>query len=170
VTVFQNKVEDFIEGALVPFPPPFGTFQYTNVRNVTLEGVEFEAAYDARSWFLSMGAQRIRGTNDATGGPLNSVSPDQVSVTFGLRALDGKLTYGARARFVDKQERVATAAFLTSGYSVVDLFANWQATDNIALGLNVDNVADKQYIVFRDLSPSPGLAARLSVNVRLGAP
>ncbi len=169
-TIFQNKVTDFIDGVYSPTPAPFGKYQYQNLANVTLDGVELEAAYDARSWFMTLSAHRIRGTNDATGEAVLSVPADQVALTYGLRALDGRLVYGARGRFVAAQDRVPTGTAVAAGYSTLDLFAKYQATDAVTVNLNVDNVTDKQYTAYRDQSASPGLNARLGVTVRFGAP
>jgi hemoglobin/transferrin/lactoferrin receptor protein len=129
-----------------------------------------EAAYDARTWFTSLSAHRLRGSNDATGEAVASIPADQIAVTFGLRAMEGRLTYGARARFVDAQTRTPSGVPAAAGYSTLDLFAAYKPTDSLTLNLTVDNVTDKQYIVYRDQSASPGLNARLGLTFRLGAP
>ncbi|RPH54080.1 MAG: TonB-dependent receptor, partial [Acidobacteria bacterium] len=67
IVVFRNKVDDYIDIVQLPDPAPFGSAQYQNIANATLEGVEVEAMYDARAWFVGVGLHRIRGTNDETG-------------------------------------------------------------------------------------------------------
>lgn len=171
--VFHNEVEDYI-GQVTRFDgsPPFGfSLQYQNIANVTLEGVELEAFYDARRWFLGIGAHRIRGEDDATGDPLASVPADQVTVTAGFRAFDDRLVAGTRARFVAEQDRVPDGAtsLATDGYTVVDLFAEYEATEFATLNLNIDNLFDETYMQYLDAQNSPGFSARVGLTMRLGA-
>lgn len=168
---FQNKVEDFIDGVSVfDGAPPFGfAFQYQNIANVTLEGVEFEATYDAQKWFASVGASRVRGEDDATGVGLLSVPADQMTVTFGMRFLNEKLVAGARARFVDDQTRVPASVPIGEAFTLVDLFAEYDATENTVINFNVSNLLDEHYVQYRDSLASPGLNARIGLTMRLGA-
>jgi hemoglobin/transferrin/lactoferrin receptor protein len=169
-TIFQNKVEDFIAGVFSPLPPPFGQFQYQNIANVTLDGVELEAAYDARRWFFGIAASRIRGTDDATGLPVNTIPADKLTLTGGVRLLDDTIVLGSRVRAVAAQDRVTTASLKTDGFTVVDLFATYKHSEDVSFSLNIDNVADKSYRQFLDQSSSPGLNARLGFTMRLGTP
>ena len=172
--VFRNKIDDFIDQVALAGPPPmFFQLQYQNVAEATLEGVEVEATYDARSWFAGVGAHRIRGTNEETGEGLYSAPADQVTITAGFRAFDEKLVAGARARFVSAQDRIPVSTetvFLASeAYTLVDLFAYYDVTNDIAVTLNVDNVLDEDYRQYLDRSDSPGLNARIGLTMRLGA-
>jgi len=197
-TAFRNKVSNYIDlvdvsgpvdsiGFGMNFGPPPGTFvqffsipyfaddyiQYQNVRNATLDGVEFEASYDARSWFAAIGAHRIRGTNDDTGLGLYSVPADQISLTLGFRAFQDKLIAGARARLVAKQNRFEEqdlAAFKhADAYNVVDLFAQYGVNDKMLVNVNIDNLFDETYRQHLDQYNSPGLNARIGLTLRLGA-
>ena len=169
---FENKVDDYIDLVSIPTPPPFGSVQYQNIANATLEGLEFEATYDARIWFVGLGAHRIRGTNDTTGEGLLTVPADQITLTAGFRAFNDKLIAGTRLRLVDAQERIPEAsklALATDGYSIVDLFAQYEVTENATVNLNIDNVFDVNYRQYLDQSDSPGLNARVGLTMRLGA-
>lgn len=177
-TAFQNKVDDYIDQIYVdgPFPGAIfsdDTLRYENVRNATLEGVEFEAAYDARSWFLGLSAHHIRGTNDDTGEGLYSVPADQIIMTAGFRAFDEKLTAGARARFVGKQDRFVEGGTAASehaeAYQTLDLFAQYEVNEIATLNLNIDNVFDETYRQHTDQYNSPGFSARVGLTMRLGA-
>ncbi len=55
VVVFHNKVDDYIDIVQLPTPAPFGSAQYQNIANATIEGLEVEAMYDARTWFFGLG-------------------------------------------------------------------------------------------------------------------
>lgn len=152
--------------------------QYQNLNNATIEGVELEAFYDAGKWFGGIAAHRIRGKNDDTGDGLRTVPADQVTLTAGFRALDEKLVAGGRVRFVGKQDRFDVdntgepppRAFMHAGaYNIVDLFAQYQASDNVTLNLNVENLFDETYRQHLDQYNSPGLSARVGMTVRFGA-
>src|SRR5690606_27976949 len=80
--------------------------QYQNIAKATIEGIELEAMYDAHSWFLGIGAHRIRGENADTGAPLATIPADQITLTLGMRAFDERLVAGTRMRFVAGQDRI----------------------------------------------------------------
>jgi TonB-dependent heme/hemoglobin receptor family protein/TonB-dependent hemoglobin/transferrin/lactoferrin receptor family protein len=176
---FQNKVDDYIDMEDVADADPvqicfpalcidYYPQQYQNIANATIEGIEFEAMYDARSWFIGIGAHRIRGENDDTGEPLETIPADQITLTVGMRAFNEKLVAGARTRFVAAQDRVSTASLATSGYTVVDLFGEYQLNDNATINVNIDNLFDKEYRQYLDLENSPGFSARVGLTMRLG--
>lgn len=192
LVAFRNKVDDYIDmvdrkdlpfGCAIPgWPPPplppgtpcpedarLYAQQYQNIANVTIEGIEFEAMYDARSWFLGLEAHRIRGENDDTSDPLNTIPADQITVTLGVRAFDERLVAGTRTRFVAGQGRVSTASLATDGYTVVDLFGEYAMNENTTINLKIDNLFDREYRQFRDLENSPGFSARFGLTMRLGA-
>ena len=74
-----------------------------------IQGIEFEANYDAGRWFAGVSGQHLIGQSVTTnptlaagcpaaptsvgcaGAPLASIPPDQVSFLFGVRFLDRKL-------------------------------------------------------------------------------
>ena len=170
LTVFQNKVDDYIGGVYSPTPPPFGQYQYQNIAKVKLDGIEFESAYDARAWFVGLGAHRIRGTDETSGAPLLSVPADQVTLSAGIRTWNSKVTAGGRVRFVAAQDRVPTGTPPADAYNILDVFAEYRHTDDLTFNLNVDNVLDKKYIQYLDQSNSPGLNARVGLTMRLGTP
>jgi hemoglobin/transferrin/lactoferrin receptor protein len=173
LVAFRNKVDDYIDGVQIPDPAsPVGIdFQYQNIANATLRGIEIEAVYDARAWFVGLGAHRIRGENDDTGAPLLTVPADQLTLTLGFRALNERLVAGTRARLVAAQNRVPAGATIlpTDGYSVFDIFAEYAVSENAVVNLNVDNVFDRNYRQYLDLENSPGLNARVGLTMRLGA-
>lgn len=149
------------------------TLQYQNVRDATIEGIEFESYYDAQSWFVGLAAHRIRGKNEDTGYGLMTTPADQVTLTAGFRAFDNKLTAGARTRFVAQQDRFEEgelrAARFTDAYTVVDLFGEYQVSDKFIVNANIDNLFDETYRQHLDQYNSPGLNARIGLTMRLGA-
>lgn len=98
---------------------------------------------------------------------------DQVTVTAGFRAFDDKLVAGGRVRFVAAQDRFIegenAAMRHTDSYNVVDLFAQYEATDNVTLNVNIDNLFDQTYRQHLDQYNSPGFSARAGLTMRFGA-
>ena len=125
VNAFRNDIANYIDivpafvdftGTLPPpapcVPTPLGytdCFQYQNIGNAVIQGIELEANYDAGRWFAGVSGQHLIGQSVSTnptlaagcpaaptsvgcvGAPLASIPPDQVSVLFGVRLLDRKL-------------------------------------------------------------------------------
>ena len=60
-------------------PFPNGAFKYVNISQATIEGIEIEAMYDAKAWFLGLAAHHIRGTNEDTGEGLYAIPADRLS-------------------------------------------------------------------------------------------
>ena len=128
INAFRNDITDYIDqvmdfsGVGVPSPlcmqTGFGNpcLQYQNIGNARIEGVEFEANYDAGRWFAGLSGQHLSGktlTSDpavvgagtcataptsvgCAGAPLASVPPDQISLLLGARLLDKKLNLAVR--------------------------------------------------------------------------
>ena len=175
--VFQNDVDDYI-GAVSRDPTGAcftrgtgcgsATYQYQNIAKAHLEGVELEAAYDARSWFMAVSAHRIRGTDETTGQPLLTVPADQVALTAGLRAMGDRLVLGGRVRVVAAQDRVPVGTTPAEAYTLTDVFAQYAHSDNLMFNLNVDNIFDVDYRQYLDQSDSPGLNARIGMTMRFG--
>lgn len=186
--VFLNNVSDYIDSVdvgtphLTPIVPGMPAFvcqfvpamcislydqQYQNIAKARLTGVEVEAAYDWGGGFISVAGTHINGKNKQTNGPLNSVMPDQVSTTLGLRFLDDKLTIGTRLTFVDDSKKNVTNP--TKGYGLVDLFASYQYSDRIRGDIIIKNVFDRQYTQYLNSDASPGLTAKFGLTVKFAA-
>jgi len=132
--------------------------------------------YDARAWFLGLRFHHIRGTNEETGFGLLTVPADQLALTAGVRTLDQKLIAGTRMRFVDEQTRLPPpdpksgppAILPTEGYTVVDLFAQYEINEWAMVNLNIDNLFDRNYRQFLDQSNNSGFSARIGLTMRFG--
>jgi len=181
IMAFRNKVDDFIDPTLDPTfkspgsPFPNGAFKYVNISQVTIEGIELEGMYDAKSWFLGVAAHHIRGTNDDTGEGLYSIPADRLVLTAGFRAWEERLIAGTRVHFVAAQDRIPSAFFGSAAilpskvYTLVDLFAQYVINDNAVLNVNIDNLFDVDYRQYLDQDRSPGLNARIGLTLRFGA-
>ncbi|MGE0213357.1 MAG: TonB-dependent hemoglobin/transferrin/lactoferrin family receptor [Parvibaculaceae bacterium] len=165
---FYNQIDNYIDAVYSPFPPPFGQYQYQNIANAIIHGLEVEAAYDAGWVFARAAYARIRGKNDDTGEPLASVFPDKVSSTLGFRFLDYRLTIGATNVWVADQNRVPAGFTPSDSFNLLDVFATYEVNENLTTGITLKNLLDEQYTRYLDQSASPGFSATLSVAVRLG--
>jgi hemoglobin/transferrin/lactoferrin receptor protein len=146
-TYFTTEASDFIE--LTGSVPPSTGARYVNIPTVNVDGVELEAMYDTPRMFAGAGYARIRGTNESTGGGVNSIPPDKLTLTAGGKAPTYDLIYGARSEIADRQDRIGDLGTKTGGYAIHGVFASWLPSTGILNGMRVDvgidNIFDKAY-------------------------
>ncbi|MPZ58214.1 MAG: TonB-dependent hemoglobin/transferrin/lactoferrin family receptor [Rhizobiales bacterium] len=186
VNVFQNDVTDYIDlvplntgqvggGGVVctyvgvfPFNPD--CFQYQNIAQARIEGVEFEGMYDAGRWFLGLSASRIDGRDVTAGGPLLTVPPAQFTATVGARFLDRKLELALRWASVAAKRDVPAGALPTDSYDLVHLYAGYKINPDTVAALSVENLFDKYYFSYLDAQtariPARGLTVKGSLRIR----
>lgn len=174
-TVYYNKVDDFIEGDLLftlPGCPTFACFQYQNVARARLQGVEFEADYDAGYAFGRIAYTYTDGKNLDTDEPLASVRPHKLVSTFGMRFMEERLVTGITWTLVGKKKSKdipATSGIASSdGYDVVDLFATYNHNRYFSTAITLKNVLDKSYTKYQNLNASEGFSAVISATFQLG--
>ena len=194
VSAYQNDVSDYIE--LVEFGPPvavsfcpapfpgcppvpvvtiplntFSLVQYQNIADAKLWGAELELGYDWGDGFVQVAATHTRGENSETGGPLNTIPPDRVSTTLGLRFLNEKLVAGTRVTVVDSSNPNLSSVLAppTSGFTVVDLFSSYQVSKDVSLDGIIYNVGDTEYRQFLYADDSPGIQGKLALTIKFPA-
>ncbi|QPC85843.1 TonB-dependent receptor [Mesorhizobium sp. NBSH29] len=168
-TGFYNDITDLIERRRNGYP------QYVNVGKAHLYGAEIEIGYDSDYVFANAGYALTRGRNDVTGGGLNTIAPDELSLTIGGRMPDQDLSFGWKARFVDNQDRVAgtpNTRVATPGFSVHDVFLNWKPEEgkfaNIEASFGIDNIFNKQYREFLSNDPAKGRTFKVALIKQFG--
>ena len=166
--VFHSKVDDYIEMVFEPFPIP-GAFQYVNLTQAVIEGIELEAQYDSGAVFAAVSGQILNGTNALTGEGLVSVPPDRAVLTLGFRAFEESLEVGTRLTAVAGKPEAATAGYLAEPYQLVDVFANWKVNDRTTAGLTLSNLFDVEYTQYLNGQPSPGFGAKFTLAHKIGA-
>ncbi len=149
VNVFHTTVDDYIEADLVSA----GATQVKNIGTARLQGVEAEALYDFGAGFVNVSgslgeAKLISGLYAGQG--LNNTPLQRYSATVGARFLEEQLTVGAQYQYVGDVTRTsrsnpAAAPQSSPGYSLVNLFADYQVTEDVKLNLGIDNVLDTAY-------------------------
>ncbi|GHC63384.1 TonB-dependent receptor domain-containing protein [Neogemmobacter tilapiae] len=162
LTAFRNDLRDYIglewQGGFFD-----GYYQYANISAVRIEGVELEAAYDSGRFFGSLSAQSMRGIDRTTGAELESVSPDKLVLTAGLRSADERTEYGLRGTMTGAKENMALGG---ERWQTLDLFINHEVGENGLFSLTVNNLTDQAYIPHLSTEPAPGINAQASFTLR----
>jgi len=189
--VFRNNITDYIDLlGTTDFIPPFACppasifggfgslcYQYTNIANARIEGVEFETMYDTGPWFFGISGQHLDGYNRDTGIPLATVQPDQVAMTAGARFLDRKLTVAVRWAAVSAKDAndipltdTGDLTFAPSRhFNLVKLYIGYQPTPDVLAGFSVDNLLNEEYTPYMNAIAEPGITFRGELKVRFGA-
>jgi hemoglobin/transferrin/lactoferrin receptor protein len=187
-SVFRNNVTDYIDLlGTTDFVPPFDCppssiflgfgslcYQYTNIANARIEGVEFETMYDAGRWFLGVSGQHLRGSNVDTGAPLATIQPDQVATTVGARFLERKLTVALRwtavaaknASDIPTDDTGALVFSPSDRYDLFRLYVGYEPTPDVLAGISIDNLFNKQYTPYMNQLASPGMTFKGELKVR----
>ncbi|EGT4349741.1 ferric-rhodotorulic acid/ferric-coprogen receptor FhuE [Cronobacter sakazakii] len=152
LAVFRIEQDNVAVKTGVIIPGSGGQTAYKSVNGTVSKGVELElngALTD--NWQLTFGASRYV----AEAGDSVAVNPDQPRTTmklftrYQLPTLPA-LTVGGGARWQTKTwQDIAgpngDTRISQNGYTVVDLFTRYQATKNLAVQANLNNVFDKAY-------------------------
>lgn len=177
---FDNSISDYIGSrTLSPFDPTSGCsfvpgpgripicYQYDNFAAAEIQGFELEALYDQQTWFAGLSASVIDGhtIEDGIESPLISIPTTQVTGTAGFRLLDGTLTVGGEVQHNWQPEGVDA-----DDYTLVNLFASYEASENVSFNVRVDNLFDVAYeSPLNDAQSSvyePGFSVKLGATVR----
>lgn len=202
VNGFRNDVTNYIDmvpafvdftGTLPPpapcVPTPLGytdCFQYQNIGNAVIQGIELEANYDAGRWFAGVSGQHLIGQSVTTnptlaagcpaaptsvgcvGAPLASIPPDQVSVLIGARLLERKLTLAVRWTAVAAKPLSQIPTTTSDGgnvvpifdstppYNLVNLYASYQPIPNVTTAFSVENLLNVNYTKYMCCSTEAG--------------
>lgn len=151
---------------------PFGPqcYQYQNITEARLEGVELQATYDAARWFASVSGQHITGTNLETGERLTSAPPDQIALTLGARFFDGKLVVAPRWQHVFGATLPGDSTSPDTFYAPFDLVGltiAYQPNENVTVTLTINNLLNTYYAPYLQGLPAPGISVKGALKVRL---
>ncbi|MBI5898830.1 MAG: TonB-dependent hemoglobin/transferrin/lactoferrin family receptor [Rhodocyclales bacterium] len=160
IAAFDNRYQDFIESIRLSCPADprcivgLGTtFMSVNLSRVRIHGAEARAIWDfAPGWSAGGTLALSRGSDQATGRPLNSIEPTRLAASlardFGAWGVEGRLRGAARKTRVDDTDGVW---YHTPGYLVTDLAATWTIERRVRLSLAVNNLLDKKYWLWSDI-------------------
>lgn len=187
---FYREITDYISFGYI-LNPAVNTRQYdsfVNLDGITrMKGVEIEANYDARFFYIGGTVTRIDTdfadsftTPSGRNMPINAgrgaaVIFEQpklrVTLDAGIRLLDEKLTLGTR--IVDVSKTVPALGSLRSGYEmsgyrVYDIYGSYSFDETTKLRFAVNNVTDLAYApaVGANFYAAPGRTATVSLNYK----
>ncbi len=149
-------------------------FQTLNTERARITGIEVKGIYD---WGPMAGGRistpfswgRAKGVNRATGAPLNSIDPQQLSLgvlydtaAWGLRA-DLRHHGAKKASDIDSASAVKApnTQFTIGQATTLDLSAQWRLRKDLRLNIAVHNLNNRKYWLWPDVY---GLAAASTVN------
>jgi hemoglobin/transferrin/lactoferrin receptor protein len=148
--VFRNDVSDYIDAvSFGPVATAFGTFnqfyQYQNIAQARIEGVEAETMYDAGLWYVGVAGHLMRGKNVATNIGLATITPRKITTTGGVRLLDRRLILAAQWSSFGANNDVPVGYLPATGYELVNLYLTWNATKDIVFSASIDNLLNQYY-------------------------
>lgn len=185
---YNNDVDNYIGGqTLSAFDPTSGCplrpdllgtpgyipicFQYQNFAEAKINGFEFEAFYDAGRYFGGLSASIINGYTIEKGKreDLLTIPASQVTAQLGMRVLENALSFGGEVQY-NSPPKGATFA---DDYTLVNLFATYQATENLRLDFRADNLLDVKYAnplnaTTTSVIYEQGLTLKLGATMRFG--
>jgi hemoglobin/transferrin/lactoferrin receptor protein len=186
VVGFYREIEDYI--AIGRTQNEAANRVYTSFVNLNgttrMRGVEVEANYDARSWYIGgtftynhadWAKTYIFNGSNATLGPETTVlfvQPEiRVVVDGGVRLFDEKLTIGGRMTHVgETAPTIGTLQnnYKLAAYTLYDLYGSFAVNDTTKLRFNITNLTDIAYIsaLGADYYAMPGRTATVSLNVK----
>ncbi len=165
-TGFAGDYKNFIDqvqigGSFTPLDP--GIFQYINLSDVTLSGVEGRVTADWESGFGSFVAASYSRGDQKTGGvsaPLASIDPWKLVAGLSYREPQG--VFGGQLFITHSggkelsRSGCAPGCYVPPAFTTLDITAYWNVTDAATLRLGLFNLTDEKYIWWNDVR---GLAA-----------
>ena len=100
---------------------------------------------------------------------LSTIPSSQVTGQLGFRFLDDKLIVGGEVQYNGAPKGNAIA----EDYTLVNVFASYQATEDLKFNFRVDNLFDVAYTnplnaSTTDIIYEPGISAKLAATMRFG--
>ncbi|MBN3006459.1 TonB-dependent hemoglobin/transferrin/lactoferrin family receptor [Chromobacterium alkanivorans] len=178
VTAYANRYKDFIDRVGLGMIDGFDTYQYQNVGEVDIKGVEGRAAWRfAPSWRAMASIAYTHGQNKQTNEPLASLTP--LNATLGLRYDQASFGGEALLKLARANTRLpnlrpeeargqSTTPFKAPGYAVLDLTAYWKPAKNTVLRAGVFNVFDQKYWKAADVRGKPSSDRTLDLFTQPG--
>lgn len=179
---FNNDIDDYIGGVnLSPFVPGSGCpffpggipicFQYQNLAKAKIDGFEFESFYDAGRAFGGISASIVDGYGIENGvrTDLLTIPSTQVTAQLGFRFLENRLVLGGEVQ----HNWAPDGNPIAEDYTLVNLFASYEATDSFRFDLRVDNLLDEKYANPLNATTTttvfePGVNVKLAATMRFG--
>ena len=159
VTGYYNHYKNFIDWVSKPTPGYNAFIQYDNLDKAKVYGFTADVKWKFyKDFYLAEGISYSRGkaSNKGVKTPINSIQPLKVRAGLGY---EGE-TFGANIQWTynrgksDKDIEQSSAYLYnpTGGHSVFDLGAYWKPVENLTLTAGVNNLFNKKYWNWNDIS------------------
>ena len=175
LTLFKNRVKDFINAEAIGFSPlGLVIYQYDNHEGVEIEGLEFEYNREISQSLYAKFAVAISSGEDDAGESLAEVDPKEVIIGLDWISSNEKWGMQGLVKLVDSSKddlkgvptvgighecgtpgNECTPRATTSGYGLIDIFGFYNHNDNFQLRLSVENLTDKKYIRWASVAELP---------------
>ncbi|WP_151708595.1 TonB-dependent receptor plug domain-containing protein [Acinetobacter brisouii] len=144
LSLYKTNVKNLID--LSTTSPITGTYisSYENVNKANFKGGEFGLKWKQDDLFVSSQYAYVKTENKSNGLEIAYRPKETLTLTTGLE----NSVYGVSASLVARSHSNASNsanAVQVPGYATVDLNAYWNATQNVKLFTNIQNVGDVQY-------------------------
>ncbi len=174
LTAFTANYDDFISqevvsGSFSPADP--AVFQFVNLNNVDVRGIEARASYKAANGFRARFAIAFAdGTveaPDSTDVSLSTIDPLNAILGLGYRDPDNRfggeviLSYNARKEANETIGICTDACFRPGESAIFDATAFYRIAENITVRAGIFNITDKKYALWSDVR---GLAASSDIT------
>lgn len=153
-----------------------GTTTAINLEAARLRGFEIEASYAIGKWSFDANYGSVRGESRTDGQHLLNIPADAFKLHAAREFEIGEqnLTLGTRLSHYRAQDRTPEldlsgepALPPTDRYTIASAYMSWQASDNLAVNLGIDNLTDRRYRSHLSQLNSPGRSARLAIKYQL---
>ena len=175
LTLFKNRVKDFINAEAIGFSPlGLVIYQYDNHEGVEIEGLEFEYNREISQSLYAKFAVAISSGEDDARESLAEVDPKEVIIGLDWISSNEKWGMQGLVNLVDSSKddlkgvptvgighecgtpgNECTPRATTSGYGLIDIFGFYNHNDNFQLRLSVENLTDKKYIRWASVAELP---------------
>lgn len=174
LTAYTADYSDFISqeqvsGSFTPGDPAI--YQFVNLDDVSVKGVEVKASYEAENGFRARFAIAFAdGTVNSPNNPpasLSTIDPLNAILGVGYREPSGAyggeviLSYNARKEANETAGICSAACFRPQESAIIDATAFFRITENAKVRAGIFNLTDKKYALWSDVR---GLAATSTIT------
>ncbi|KAB2919789.1 MAG: TonB-dependent hemoglobin/transferrin/lactoferrin family receptor [Hyphomicrobiaceae bacterium] len=147
VSAYYNTYKDFIDTVVVGMSGGLTQFQYQNLSNVQIHGVEAKGEWKfVPEWALFGSLAIAKGENKDTGAPLDSVDPLTAIAGIRYRSLHNGWGGEFRTRYVAEKDAVSSpTVFHVPAHTTFDLLASYEVAPTFTINAGVFNIFDKSY-------------------------
>lgn len=159
VTGYYNRYHNFIDWVSKPTSGYTSFIQYDNLDKAKVYGITADVKWNFYDDFYTTAGfaySRGKATNNGVTTPINSIQPMKTKLGFGYEGdkfgANIQWTYNRGKSDKDIEQSSAYLYNPTGGYSLFDFGVYWKPVENLTLTANVNNIFDKKYWNWNDIS------------------